>query len=90
MFLNPDLLEIIEYAYSRSVILTASNGVNLNTVKDNVLEELVKYKFRSLTCSIEGASNETYKVYRVGGDFDKVLENIMKINHCKKKYRSEA
>lgn len=89
IFLNPDLLKIMEYAYIRNLILTADNGVNLNTAKEDVLQGLVKHKFRRLTCSIDGASNETYKVYRVRGNFDKALENIKKINYYKKKYKSK-
>lgn len=89
IFLNPDLLKIIEHAYRRNIVLTANNGVNLNTANEDMLEGLVKYEFRSLTCSIDGASNESYKVYRVRGNFDKVLENIKKINHFKKKHRSQ-
>lgn len=89
MFLNPDLLDIIKYAYIKKITLTAHNGVNLNTADEKVLEALVKYKFKALTCSIDGASNETYKVYRVGGDFDKVVENIKKINYYKGKYSSK-
>src|SRR4030042_1631302 len=65
IFLNPDLLEIIKHAYKRKVALTAANGVNLNSVKIEVLEGLVKYKFRRMTVSIDGASNETYKQYRI-------------------------
>ena len=38
MFLNPDIVKIMEYAYRKNVALTASNGVNLNTVKEPVLE----------------------------------------------------
>ena len=89
IFLNPDILEIIKFACERNVTLTANNGVNLNNVKDNVLEGLVKYKFRSMTCSIDGASNETYKVYRVKGNFVNVIENIRKINFFKQKAQSE-
>lgn len=89
MFLNPDLLEIIKYAHERNIALSANNGVNLNNVKDDVLEGLAQYRFRSMTCSIDGSSNETYKVYRVGGNFETVIENIKKINRFKKKYRSE-
>jgi MoaA/NifB/PqqE/SkfB family radical SAM enzyme len=89
IFLHPDLLEIIKFAYERNVVLTADNGTNLNNVKENVLEGLVKYKFRSMTCSIDGASNETYKVYRVKGNFVNVIENIRKINFFKQKYQSE-
>lgn len=88
-FLNPELLEIINYAYERKVILSADNGVNLNNVKEDILEALVKYRFRSLTCSIDGASPETYRIYRVGGNFETVIENIGKINMFKKKYQSK-
>ena len=80
IFLNPDLLEIIKYAFERNVALTASNGVNLNRVKTDVLEGLVKYKFRSLGVSLDGASNETYQQYRIKGNFDAVIGNIRKIN----------
>ncbi len=89
IFLNPDLLEIIKCAYERGVILRADNGVNLNNVKESVLEGLVKYQFRSMTCSIDGASNETYQLYRVKGDFGAVIENVRKINRFKQQHRSD-
>jgi MoaA/NifB/PqqE/SkfB family radical SAM enzyme len=88
MFLNPDLLEIIAYAYSRDVVLTAVNGVNLNTVDEQVLEGMVKYKFFALSCSMDGACQETYGAYRQGGNFERVIENIKLINIYKKKYQS--
>jgi sulfatase maturation enzyme AslB (radical SAM superfamily) len=89
IFLNPQILEIMAYAYERKVTLTADNGVNLNNVKENVLEGLVKYKFKSMTCSIDGASNETYTIYRVKGNFDTVIDNLRKIKVYKEKYQSE-
>jgi len=89
IFLNPELLGILKYAHSQDVVLKADNGVNLNNVRENVLEGLVKYKFRRITVSIDGASNETYKVYRVKGNFDTVIENIKKINLFKQQYRSQ-
>ena len=88
IFLNPDLLEIIKHAYERKVALTANNGVNLNNVESAVLEGLVKYKFQSMTCSLDGVSNETYKRYRIGGNYDTVIENIKKINLFKKQHKS--
>jgi MoaA/NifB/PqqE/SkfB family radical SAM enzyme len=89
IFLNSELIKIIEYAHKKNISLTASNGVNLNTVSENVLESLVKYKFKHMTCSIDGASEETYKIYRRRGNFDTVIENIKKINHYKSLYQSK-
>lgn len=89
IFLNPEIKDIIKYAYERKISLTALNGVNLNTIKEDVLESLVKYKFRFLTVSLDGATAETYKIYRKGGDFEKVIDNIKKINDLKRRYKSK-
>src|SRR6185369_4369272 len=62
---------------------------NLNHVKDEVLEGLVKHRVRIMTCSIDGASPDTYQTYRVRGDFDTVIRNIEKINSYKRRYQSE-
>lgn len=79
MFLNPELLEIMAAADQQGVALTADNGVNLNRASEEVLEGLVTHRFRSLNCSIDGASSETYAMYRRGGDFDAVVANVRAI-----------
>lgn len=89
IFLNPELIKIMEYAYEKNIALTASNGANLNTVKPEALEAVVKYKFRYISCSIDGVSQETYEKYRIGGDVEQVIENIKTINHYKEKYNSD-
>ena len=87
--LNPQLSEILEYAHGKGISLSLANGVNLDRVKPQVLEHLVKYQLRSITCSIDGASPGTYSIYRVGGDFDRVIENIELLNQFKRRYRSQ-
>ncbi len=89
IFLNPQLAKIIEYAFEKNVQLSATNGVNLNTVRDSTLEALVKFKFFHMRCSIDGASQETYEQYRVRGNFEQVIENIDRINAYKRQYKSE-
>ncbi len=89
IFLNPELLEIIKYAYKKSVKLTAFNGVNFNKVPDEMLEALVKYKFTGITFSIDGTSKETYEIYRRNGNFNIVIDNIKKLNQYKEKYNSK-
>jgi MoaA/NifB/PqqE/SkfB family radical SAM enzyme len=89
IFLNPELLEILEYAHRTGITITIDNGSNLNDVQDAVLEGLVKYGVSVLRCSIDGASAETYRRYRVRGDFNTVIANIERINHFKRIYASE-
>jgi len=88
MFLNPGLTEILRAAYSRQVVLHADNGVNLNHAPDEVLAALVQYRMRSLTVSIDGASQESYSRYRVRGEFEMVLGNIRKLNEYKRQQQT--
>lgn len=88
IFLNPELINIMKYAYDRNIKLTAGNGVNFNSVDSNTLEALVIYKFGYLNLSIDGASQETYAQYRIGGNFNEVISNIRELNKFKEKYNS--
>lgn len=88
IFLNHDILRIIEYAYEKGVTLYCGNGTNFNDVPDNVLEALVIYQVEYLNLSIDGASQETYEIYRRGGNFNKVLSNIERLNYFKAKHNS--
>ncbi|MBN1672367.1 MAG: radical SAM protein [Kiritimatiellae bacterium] len=86
MFLNPELIDIIAYAHEKDVAIEALNGVNFNTVTDEMIECLVKYKFRAIRVSIDGASQEVYSIYRRGGNFDTVIRNVRKLNDFKRQY----
>lgn len=88
IFLNPELVDIMRFAYEKNIALTADNGVNFNTVSESTLESLVKYQFRTLSCSIDGASQATYSIYRVNGNYEQVIDNIRKLNMYKKKYKA--
>ncbi len=89
IFLNPQLLRILEYAHQKGVAISIDNGANLNNVREEVLEGLVKYRVRLLSCSIDGATPESYRKYRVRGNFDAVIRNIETINSYKRRYQSD-
>jgi MoaA/NifB/PqqE/SkfB family radical SAM enzyme len=89
IFLNPELILIIKSAFEKQIKLTAGNGVNFNTVSDEMLEALVKYQFGYINISIDGACQETYGQYRIRGNYNNVIENIKKLNYYKKKYDSK-
>ncbi|MBN1126364.1 MAG: radical SAM protein [Sedimentisphaerales bacterium] len=88
IFLNPEIDDIIAYAYNKGVHLTATAGSNFNSVQPETLENIVKYQFRHITVALDGATSEVYRIYRQGGDFDTVLRNIRRINELKKQYNS--
>ncbi len=85
-FLNPEMLAILEYAHRKGVQLSFGNGANLNTVSPAVLEGVVKYGLRRLTCSIDGVTQETYAKYRIRGNLATALENVRTIDAHKKRY----
>lgn len=89
MFLNPELLDIIKYSDKKGIKMIDTTGVNLNYLTEEMAEALVKYNFQGLVLSIDGATPETYAIYRRGGDFNTVINNIKKINYFKKKYNSK-
>lgn len=89
IFLNKDIYAIMEFAHENGVTLYCGNGTNFNDVSDDVLEGLVKYKVQYLNLSIDGASQETYSIYRRNGNFAKVISNIKRLNHFKSLYKSE-
>lgn len=48
----------------------------------------MRYDLKSITCSIDGASQETYERYRVRGNFERVIENIRRINAYKEIFQT--
>ena len=89
IFLNTDIDKIIRYAHEMGIRLTAMNGVNFNHVQSETLKNLVQYRFKALSISIDGATQATYEKYRVRGTLEVVLNNIGKINVYKKQFHSE-
>lgn len=88
IFLNPELTEIFRTAFERNVRLRADTGVNLNTADEAQLKAAVDYRLQSLTCSLDGASQETYGRYRAGGQFNRVLANLRRLQQFKREQRS--
>lgn len=88
ILLNPQLIDILQYSYDKGVRLYADNGVNFNNASHELLLALVKFKFRSMTCSIDGASQESYQKYRINGSFDNVIKNIKHLQKIKKQCNS--
>src|SRR5580704_374348 len=88
VLLNPQMLDILEIAHKHGVSVDIGTGANMNTVRPEVLEGVVKYGLRSITCSVDGTTQDSYQTYRIRGNLSRVLANIRKINEFKKKYKA--
>ena len=86
--LHPQFAQIIDICRERKVIPTCQIGLNFNYLTKESAEALVRAQCSDVICSIDGASQETYSRYRVGGDFNKVIKNIKLLNHYKNLYKS--
>lgn len=88
-FLNPELAKILVAGEENGITFTFVNGSNFNHVTDETLEAIVKARVERISFSIDGASNQTYQQYRVGGDFDRVIDNIRRLNRYKAQYHAD-
>ena len=88
VFLNPELVEIMEFGRENGIVFTMWGGVNFNTVSDAQIEACVRCGILGIVFSIDGASPGVYSKYRRRGNFDAVIGNIRKLNEFKAKYNS--
>jgi hypothetical protein len=89
-FLNRGLGRILEIAFARGITISIANGANLNRLADGLADLLVRTRVSTITCSIDGATQETYARYRVKGDLARVLCNVDAINDAKQRYKSDC
>ncbi|MBP7562716.1 MAG: SPASM domain-containing protein [Candidatus Cloacimonetes bacterium] len=74
-FLNPDFIEMCQIAKAHNMLLLVST--NANRMPD--AKEILKAGIDRLIISADGASQETYNLYRKNGDLSKVIENVKAI-----------
>ena len=83
--LNKDVYEMIAYAHGRNIVTSVST--NFQHFSEEHAERLISSGLDVLILSIDGASQESYEKYRVGGDFRRVIENISLLVKKKKERR---
>ncbi len=80
--MNPDLPEMIAYAHSKNVgTVISTNGQHTRTRDD--AERLVASGLDNLIVALDGATQETYAGYRIGGDIRNVLRCLELVRQAK-------
>ena len=68
-----DFLEVTG-KYSIPYVGYVTNGLLLN---ENTIRSSIENKVKEITISIDGATKETYEYIRLGGDFEKLMSNLI-------------
>lgn len=84
--LNQHIAELVAMAHRKKLFTSFSTNAHL--LNQQLAEQLVFAGLRHIIISIDGHAPETYSQYRVGGDFNRVLNNIQILANAKKFFRS--
>ncbi|MBN1621584.1 MAG: SPASM domain-containing protein [Endomicrobiales bacterium] len=85
---NKDIYRMISYVKKYDIYCLLSTNFNLFEKKH--AEELVLSGLDCIHIGFEGTNQESYSRYRVGGNFNKVIENIKALVETKKKLKSKT
>lgn len=78
--LHPELEDILRICYNRGMqIVISTNGQNLN--KESVVRALLKYPPTYLIVALDGITDESNSVYRVGAKLLPALEGVNQLAH---------
>lgn len=88
-FLNAEIFDMIGYA-TKEKHLDVHVSSTLQHFPDDYPEKLVESGLELLIVSLDGTNQESYEKYRVGGDYQKTIENIKKIVATKERLKSNT
>ena len=81
--LNPEIIDIINYARSTGKIVSIHSNLSFN-YNENFFNSLVASGLEKLTVSLDGVSQKNYSEYRKLGNYDLVIQNLVKLVEAKK------
>ncbi|GIW39734.1 MAG: radical SAM protein [Candidatus Binatia bacterium] len=74
-FFHRGLADFVAYANSRRIVTLVSSNLSFR-LREETARRLVESGLTYLTASVDGADQRSYEVYRRGGKFPLVLENL--------------
>jgi len=85
--MNNEIYDMILYA--KKFFIDIKLDTNVTLIDEDKAIKLVNSGIDKVILSIDGASKETYPVYRVGGDFKKVIKNVKILVEAKKQLKKD-
>lgn len=75
-FLNKEIFDIVKYARSKKIQVIIQSNFSLPYFDEPMAQKIIDSDLSELYLSIDGASQETYEVYRRRGDYELILRNV--------------
>jgi len=87
--MHPELVNFVKYAKDKKLIDVYFN-TNATLLTKNISRKLIKAKLNRISISFEGYTKEIYERYRVGANFENVVQNIKTLQKEKIKLNSKV
>ncbi|WP_338789981.1 radical SAM/SPASM domain-containing protein [Bernardetia sp. Wsw4-3y2] len=87
-YINKHFLDWVKLANEKNIYTATST--NAHYLTEDVAEKTVLSGLSRLIISLDGANQETYQKYRIGGNIDKVWKGIENVVAFKKKHKSKT
>ncbi len=83
--LFPEAYEMMRYAADKNIGVRISSNLSMRDFTDEQAEKIIDSGIEHLIISCHGASQETYEKYMIGGNFERVTNNMRKLVAARKR-----
>ncbi|MDH7514415.1 MAG: radical SAM protein [Bacteroidota bacterium] len=80
-FLHPRIEDMISYAHRKRLFVSVST--NAHFIDEDNAERILRAGVDKLIVSLDGATEESYRSYRVGGNFSRVIGALKALHRCR-------
>jgi MoaA/NifB/PqqE/SkfB family radical SAM enzyme len=84
--IHPEIFHMVKYAAGKNLAVQISS--NLNIYRQSYADQMVDSGLEHLVVAMDGVSQEIYEKYRVGGQIQKVIDNVRAIIITRNKRQS--
>ncbi|MBF0103968.1 MAG: SPASM domain-containing protein [Deltaproteobacteria bacterium] len=86
-FSNPDIFKMIQYAKQRGHHICLSSNFDIDP---SLIPEIIASAPDELIISLDGFSQQTNNTYRIGSNFENIVQNMLTLHHKKKERNAAA
>ena len=88
-FIHKSFLDMVRYAKQKGIMAVAStNGHFIRN--DEEAENIINSGLDQLIFSMDGTNQESYEKYRVGGNFNQVIEGLKRLSEARVRLKSKT